>query len=177
MGTTDERYTLTAAASRWRSVANVMSAFFAWLETTRMALAVRDSVVLTAGLSATHLLGFTLSTGGGLLSNLRLLGVLFAHRPLTEISRPATRGVLVGLMVSIITGALLFSPRAVTASENSTFQLKMLLLAAAAVFQFAVHQRIMARSSPPRLQRLMGALGILLWIGLALAGCAFILFE
>jgi len=154
-----------------------MSAFFTWLETTRVALAVSNSVVLTAGLSATHLLGFTLSTGGALVSNLRLLGVLFSHRPVMEITRPATRGVLVGLIVSIVTGALLFSPRALAASENSTFQLKMLLLVAAAAFQFTVHQRIAAQSSSPRLQRLTGTLGMLLWIGLALAGCAFILLE
>jgi len=154
-----------------------MSAFFTWLETTRVALAVSNSVVLTAGLSATHLLGFTLSTGGALVSNLRLLGVLFSHRPVMEITRPATRGVLVGLVVSIVTGALLFSPRALAASENSIFQLKMLLLVAAAAFQFTVHQRIAAHSSSPRLQRLTGTLGMLLWIGLALAGCAFILLE
>jgi len=72
---------------------------------------------------------------------------------------------------------LLFSPRALAASENSTFQLKMLLLVAAATFQFTVHQRMAAQSSSPRLQRLTGTLGMLLWIGLALAGCAFILLE
>jgi hypothetical protein len=154
-----------------------MSAFFLWLEGTRAAITVRDSLMLTGALSAVHLLGFTLVTGGALVANLNLLGVLFRDRPAIEVTRPATRGILTGLVISAATGILLFGPRATAASANGIFQTKMALLVAALAFHLSVHQRIAREERPGAARRMTGAIGLLLWIGLGLAGAAFILLE
>ena len=155
-----------------------MSPFFVWLEGTGVATAVRDSLMLTAVLSAAHVIGFTLSTGGALIANLNLLGVLFRDRPAREVTRPATRGIAVGLAISAVTGILLFGPRATVASGNSIFQTKMALLVAAVVFHLTVHQRVARNDAGSGVtRRATAAAGLLLWIGLALAGCAFILLE
>jgi len=154
-----------------------MAAFFVWLEGTRMAITVRDSLILTGALSAVHLVGFTLTTGGALVANLNLLGVLFPDRPPLEITRPASRGIAFGLAISVLTGVLLFAPRATVASVNGIFQLKMLLLVAAILFHTLVHQRVARGSASASVRRGAGAVGLLLWTGLALAGCAFILLE
>ena len=155
-----------------------MDALLSWLQTTSVAAAVRDSTPLTGSLSAVHLIGFTLVTGGAFVSNLRLLGVLLRERPVLDVSRPATRGIAVGLLISIATGMLLFAPRATVASANRIFQIKMLLLASASVFHFTVHRAVSRRPSVSRgVLRTVGAVGFLLWAGLALAGCAFILLE
>jgi hypothetical protein len=155
-----------------------MTSVFAWLEGTRVALTVRDSLMLTGALSSVHLLGFTLTTGGALVANLNLLGVLLADRAPIVVSRPATRGILAGLTISLLTGVLLFAPRATTASVNGFFQAKMALLVAASVFHLAVHQHVVRREgTSAALRRLTAGIGLLLWTGLALAGCAFILLE
>ena len=154
-----------------------MAAFFVWLEGTRLAIAVRDSLMLTGALSAVHLVGFTLTTGGALVANLNLLGVLFPGRPPIEVTRPASRGIALGLTISALTGILLFAPRATVASVNGIFQVKMLLLVAAVVFHTLVHQRVARVSGSLSLRRGTGAVGLLLWTGLALAGCAYILLE
>lgn len=154
-----------------------MAAFFVWLEGTRLALTVRDSLMLTGALSAVHLIGFTLVTGGALVANLNLLGVLFRERPAIEVTRPATRGILVGLAISALTGALLFGPRATAASVNGIFQTKMALLVAALVFHLTVHQRVARREVGGAQRRATAVVGLLLWIGLGLAGAAFILLE
>jgi hypothetical protein len=155
-----------------------MDGFFGWVQDTGVATAVGESLLLTGALSAIHLIGFTLVTGGALVANLRMLGVLFAERPAVEVTRPAGRGVAVGLAISVATGLLLFAPRARDASVNSTFQVKMLLLALATVFHFTVHRRASRRpASPPGLLRTVGAISLLLWTGVALAGCAYILLE
>ena len=155
-----------------------MDALFAWIETTSIARHVAESPMLPASLSAIHLLGFTLVTGGAFVGNLRLLGVLFPQRPIIDVTRAATRGILLGLIISVLTGALLFSARAAAASANGTFQLKMLLLASAAIFHFTVHRSVTERATviAPRI-RATGAIGLSLWIGLACAGAAFILLE
>lgn len=166
-----------------------MAPFFVWLENTRVALAVRDTLLLNAGLSAVHLIGFTLTTGGALVANLNLLGVLFPGRPPVDVTRPASRGIALGLLISVITGAFLFAPRASVASVNWIFQLKMALLVTAVLFHVFVHRRV---ASTPRhdhlsgqfatswsgpTQRATAIVGLLLWTGLALSGCAFILLE
>jgi hypothetical protein len=155
-----------------------VSSFFVWLEGSGVAVTVRDSLMLTGALSAAHLIGFTLVTGGALVANLNLLGVLFQDRPALDVTRPATRGIALGLTVSVVTGVLLFGPRATVASGNSIFQTKMALLLAAVVFHLTVHQRVARNESAAGATRRVTAVaGLLLWTGLALAGCAFILLE
>jgi hypothetical protein len=154
-----------------------VAGFFIWLEGTRMAITVRDSLTLTGALSAVHLVGFTLTTGGALVANLNLLGVLFPGRPPIEVTRPASRGIALGLTISALTGLLLFAPRATVASVNGIFQTKMLLLVAAVLFHALVHQRVAASTVSAFARRGTGAIGLLLWTSLALAGCAYILLE
>ena len=160
------------------------------MEGTRVAVTVRDTLLLNAGLSAVHLIGFTLVTGGALVANLNLLGVLFPGRPPIEVTRPASRGIALGVAISVLTGVFLFAPRATVASGNWIFQLKMALLATAVLFHVFVHVRV-ARTArrdhtsdgsavvswSTSAQRATAIVGLLLWTGLALAGCAFILLE
>ncbi len=61
---------------------------FAWIESTAIARSVGESLLLTAWLSASHILGFTLVMGSALLSNLRLLNVVLPERALGEVTRP-----------------------------------------------------------------------------------------
>ena len=154
-----------------------MAALFVWLEGTRLAITVRDSLTLTGALSAVHVVGFTLTTGGALVANLNLLGVLFPERPPIEVTRPASRGIALGLTISALTGLLLFAPRATVASVNGIFQVKMLLLVAAVLFHTLVHQRVARVATSLSLRRGTVAVGLLLWTSLALAGCAYILLE
>ena len=155
-----------------------MNAFFEWLRATDVALAVRDSLLLTGALSAIHLLGFTLVTGGAFVSNLRLLGILLPDHAVAAVARPAARGIALGLLISGLTGFLLFAPRAPEAGVNTIFRFKMLMLASAAAFHFTVHRSVSTRPSvSPPAQRLVGAVGFVLWASVAVAGCAYILLE
>lgn len=151
---------------------------FAWIQASGVAGAVRDSLLLTGALSAMHVLGFTLVTGGALIGNLRLLGLLLTDHPVLDVTRPAGRGVAVGLTISLPTGALLFAPRATQASINTIFQVKMALRALATAFHFTIHRSATRRASvAPNGLRTIGATSLLLWAGVAMAGCAFILLE
>ena len=155
-----------------------LAPFFARVEATAIATTIAQSLMLTAVLSSVHLVGFTLLMGSAVVSNLRLIGVLFPQRLVVEVTSPAGHGIALGLGISVTTGLLLFAGRASVASENGIFQLKMLLLVTAAVFQFGLQRKITRRASvTPRLLRVTGAVGLTLWFSVALAGCAFILLE
>jgi hypothetical protein len=151
-----------------------LAPLLSWVQDSRVAATIGQSSLLTGFLSGLHLLGLTLVVGGALVSGLRRLGLVLGDRPVAEVTRPISRGMSIGLAVSVATGLLLFAPRASTAARNSIFQSKMLLLLTAAVFQFAVAHRLDAR---PPLLKLTGSAQLALWFSVAAAGCAFILLE
>ena len=156
----------------------VFAPALAWLQSTRIATTIGHSNLLTGFISAIHLLGLTLIAGAALVSSLRLLGVVFPERPVPDITGAARRGIALGLAVSVGSGLLLFAPRAATVFDNGFFQLKMLLLTAAVVFHWTLYRNVTGRADAgPFLLRLTGTLGLTLWFGVALAGCAFILLE
>ncbi len=66
-----------------------MSGVWTWIEALPFAAAIRESQMLTAGLSAVHVIGLTLTSGGALLSGLRLLGVVLADHPIAEVTGAA----------------------------------------------------------------------------------------
>lgn len=157
-----------------------MSSFFSGLEATALARFVGESSLLLGLLSGAHLLGLTLLTGSMLVSGLRLTGMLLADEPVREVTAGPLKGAVVGMVISITTGLLLVLPRVSVAAESGFFRLKMVLLCAALAFHFAFYRRAAARRDPettPTVRRLAGAAGMLLWLGVALAGCAFILLE
>ena len=149
-----------------------------WIETSRLASTIGQSLLLTGLLSAVHLLGMTLVTGGAVVSGLRLMGVLLRDGPVSAVAAAAGRGITVGLAVSLTSGLLLFSPRASMAVDNSIFQLKMLLLAVAILFHVTHYRRLTKSNETDSFSiRLSGATALVLWIGVALARSAYILLE
>ena len=149
-----------------------------WIQATGVATTIGQSSVLTGFLSAVHLVGMTLLVGGAFVSGLRSLGVLLADRPFADVAGAAGRGIEVGLLVSIVSGLLLFSPRAASAAANEIFQVKMLVLLAAVVSHVVWFRRL-RRTAGPEHRRFVpaGVVGLLLWVGVALAGCTYILLE
>lgn len=155
-----------------------MAAFLAWVQTTPIATTIGGSTLLTGFISAIHLLGLTLLVGGALVSSLRMLGITLTDRPMSDVTPGPGVGMIIGLVISGVSGLLLFLPRAVAAAENSFFQVKMTLLCAAALFHFGVYRGISRRTdATASVVKFTGGVGLILWFGIAVAGCAFILFE
>jgi len=147
------------------------------LESWSIAIAINQSRYILGSLSGLHIIGFALVIGTAVIANLRLAGLILPHQPVLDVLRPARRALTVGLTLSLVTGFLLFAPRAQSALENWIFTLKMALLATAWGFQIAVYSAIGRLASHGAFSRVAGALGLCLWLAAALAGCAFILIE
>jgi uncharacterized protein YacL len=155
-----------------------IAAFLAWVQTTPIATTIGGSTLLTGFISAIHLLGLTLLVGGALVSSLRMLGITLTDRPMSDVTPGPGRGMIIGLVISVVSGLLLFLPRAVAAAESSVFQVKMTLLCAATLFHFGVYRGISRRTdATASVVKFTGGVGLILWFGIAVAGCAFILFE
>jgi hypothetical protein len=149
------------------------------LQKSAFAQGIAQSQAITATLSALHVLGFAMVTSGALMFGLRSLGVLFRDRPPLDVLRPATRAVMLGAAMNVMTGALMFSPRAVSALANPIFQAKMLFLISAVLVHVILMRRLVRRYHGGRAagRIVAGAAGAVLWLAVGVAGAAFILIE
>ena len=155
-----------------------MQQLLEWLESTALAQSVGQSLILTGGLSALHVVGFTFVMSAGVVWSARAAGLLLAGLPVESIAKPAFRLSMVGLSISVLTGACLFAPRATSTAPNGVFQLKMALLLLAATVQVISTTTVLGRTDSSVLRlRTSGLLGLLSWLALAVAACWFILFE
>src|SRR5262245_31138620 len=152
------------------------AAMLDWIEATGVARSVAASGAITAWLSAAHAVGFALVIGSALVANLRGVGAVLRQCSLADVVRPANRAIALGLAVSVATGLLLFAARAAEAGANGTFRLKMLVLIAAVVVQFAAVRGADPRDVP-RDARAASAVALALWLCLALTAFAFVLLE
>ena len=152
--------------------------FTSFLETTTVAAAIRQSTLLTGFLSGLHLVGMTLIGGSALVSGLRATRAAFAEFPVPDVTRMTRRGIAIGATISVVSGLLLFAPRASTAIGSGYFQIKMLLLAVALAFHFIIHRALAGRrNASAAAMRVSGAIGAALWFAVILAGCSYILLE
>ncbi len=146
-----------------------------WIETTRLALTVRDSLPITAMLSGLHVVGMTVVVGAALVSMLRLTGLALGQFSAVAIISTVRRGLLAGAALSVVTGALLVLPRAASAVGNDYFFRKMVMLGLALVVQLVVLPH--AVRAEGGLARLAGPLGFVLWAAVAVLGCMYTLVE
>jgi hypothetical protein len=147
------------------------------IETSSLALAIRDSTILTGGLSGLHLIGLTVLVGSVLVSSAGLSGLFANDGPSAELTRATRSASIVGLIISVTTGLLLVSFRVDMSIASGAFQVKMLMLVVATLFHFTVFAPAARGQRSILSARLAGVVAFLLWFAVVLGGCAFILFE
>ncbi len=144
-----------------------------------LATAIRDSIYWFPLIEAAHVIALSLVFGTILIVDLRLLGVASRERSFRRLSSELLRWTWFGFALAVLTGGLMFITEAVVYAANLPFQLKMLLLLLAGAnmlaFQFLALKSVDtwdASPSTPGRARLAGALSILFWIGVVVAGRA-----
>jgi hypothetical protein len=157
---------------------SLLAPLLEWIQSTSVAMLVSQTSLLNAWLSSFHLVGATLLVGGVLVSSLRLMGAVLPDRPVNDVTAAMRTGMLIGLALNIVTGLLMVSPRAVDAAGNWIFELKMALLAAAVIFYVGWYRRAARGERSSSLPAgAVGAIGLVLWLGVLAAGAGFILLE
>jgi len=146
------------------------SAFAQWLG---------QSTDRIAWLFVFHLVGLTLLLGGTLVVSLRLLGVGLRSQPLRQLARDMAPWRTAGLLLMLVTGALIFTGGAVSYFEGQWFRRKMQLLLVALIFNSTLFRSVTKADEgrvSPWLARVTGGLALLLWFGVGVAGRAIAFF-
>ena len=147
-----------------------------WLETTALAVAMREWLWLYPIVEIFHIIGLAVLVGSAVLFDFRLLGLS------RSISVRALAGHLLfwaraSLLLIVPSGLMMFSAHATEMASNPAFQLKLGLLVAAAVNAAAFHAgtfRTVAawglRVPAPHAAKFSAILSLLIWAGVITCG-------
>jgi hypothetical protein len=151
-------------------------AWAVWLETSGIAVAMRQWLWLYPIVEIVHIVGFVILVGAAFMFDLRLLGVS-RGLPVSAMADHLLPRARLALVLVVPSGLLMFMAHATEMLENPAFRLKLLLIAAA-VLNAGIFHRWPFRAvgdwdtelpSPPT-ARLAGVLSLLLWTGAIACG-------
>jgi hypothetical protein len=154
-----------------------LTSFFHWLQDGAVATAIREGETLFPWIESVHVLAVTFVVGSIAAVDLRLLGLAARLRAVSRVEAEIVPLTWIAFAVTVVSGGLLFSSKAVQYAGNLSFQLKIGLLLLAGI-NMAVFQLVTCRSidgwdkaaMPPAAVRLAGGLSLLLWIAIIACG-------
>lgn len=148
-----------------------------WLQHTRLATAISESIWLFPLIEGTHILTLPLSVGMIVVFDLRLLGIAFRSEPASNIMNQLLRWSMIGFAVMFSTGGLLFMTQAEKAYGNPFFRTKLILLLLlginAVVFQKMFYPRIAMWDLAGRIPagpRFCAGLSLIAWLAVIVCG-------
>jgi hypothetical protein len=151
--------------------------FFQWLNESAASVWLREGDWQFPVIETIHILGLGLSVGTILWVDLRLLGFVTRHHKVSDIVEPLEPWAIAGFVVMFVSGLLLFLAEPLKCFTTLSFQLKavMLLLTGLNVWYF--HARVYPSVAQwdeavvmPRPAKLVGAISMVLWFGIIIAG-------
>jgi hypothetical protein len=114
-----------------------------------------------------HILGFAFSVGTVAIVDFRLLGVGMQRESAAEIAKDLAPWTLFGIGSMLISGPLLFISDPDMYYLNRAFQIKMVLLLLAIVFNYTSHRKVVQSGGPGKLT---ACISLALWAGVIFGG-------
>jgi hypothetical protein len=151
-------------------------AWAVWLETSGLAVAMRQWLWLYPAVEIVHIVGFVVLVGAAFMFDLRLLGLSRALA-VSAMAGHLLRWARLALVLVVPSGVLMFMAHATEMLDNPAFQLKLALIAAA-FLNAGIFHRWPFRAvgdwdtelpAPPA-ARAAGVLSLLLWTGVIACG-------
>src|SRR5882724_7206424 len=151
-------------------------AWLVWLETSGVAVAMRQWLWLYPAVEIVHILGFVVLVGSAFMFDLRLLGLSRAL-PVSALAEHLLRWSRLALLLVVPSGTLMLVAHATEFAGNPAFRLKLLLIAAA-LLNAALFHRWPFRAvgdwdteiPAPWPARLAGVASLALWTGVVACG-------
>jgi hypothetical protein len=147
------------------------------LEALDSSVAIRESINGYTALLAIHVVGMCVFAGLVLMMDLRLMGVGNMRTPFSQLQKRLFPWQATGMMLSLISGAILIYGQPSRFYANIFFWVKMMMMFLAMVNALAFHQSTYhsvvtwdAKGVPPWGAKLSGVLSIFLWAGVVVSG-------
>ena len=148
-----------------------------WLASTPGSIALHESRYMFLLVLTVHVLTLALFAGTVLMIDLRILGVTMRRVPASEVVRRLLPWSVAGLLLMVVSGALLFYSAPLVRYHNVFFRFKMAVLVFAVLNSWIFHVTVFRRVAewdldpvPPRMARLAGGLSLVSWVAIITAG-------
>lgn len=128
-----------------------------------------SSALIFPVLECMHILGFALSVGTIAIVDFRLLGLGMNHQSAAEVATDLAPWTLIGLVVMLTSGPLLFSSDPDMYYLNWVFDLKMALLVLAIIFNYTIRRKALSGKSGSW-SKVVACVSISLWVGVVFGG-------
>lgn len=153
-----------------------MQGWLRWLESTGIAVTVRESAWLYPAVETVHIIGFVILVGAAAMFDMRLLG-MSRELSVSDTARYLLTWSRASLLVVVPSGVLLFMSNATALSTNAAFRLKLLLLAIAGVnayiFQHWIFKTVAEwdrEINTPAGAKIAAAVSLVLWASVISCG-------
>jgi hypothetical protein len=146
---------------------------FEWMETTPFGVIGQTWGAAFAVLQAVHLLAMAALGGSVLVSDGRLLNVLFSDVPLRRVLDSCHRLFVWSLSLSVLTGVFMACGVAIKVYYLDVFWYKMLALSVGVAFVFFVRRPLLRQnidSINPWVQRMVALASLMIWFSVAATG-------
>ena len=120
------------------------------------------SELIFPALEVLHIAGIAMLAGTIALVDFRLLGLGMTRQTASEIAQDLAPWTLIGLTLVMLSGPLLFSSDPDMYYLNRSFQIKMVLLVMALVFQYTIHRRVANSAHEPSMGRLVACISLII---------------
>jgi len=142
-------------------------------------IALHESIYAYAWIETVHVLTLTLFLGMLVIIDLRMLGWAFGGFPATVLARRLNRPMLIGFVVMVITGFILYYAIPIRTTQSIWFRIKVVLLVIAGINAWLFHRALRNstgtwndRGLPPLRLRAGAGFSLVLWSGVVFAGRA-----
>jgi hypothetical protein len=117
-----------------------------------------------------HIVGFALSVGTIAIVDFSLLGIGGHRQTPAQLNGDTWLWTLVGLVVMLFSGLLLFSSDPDMYYLNWAFLIKMVFFVSAVVFHYTVHRKAVSSDTPVSYGKLVALTSLVLWAGVIFGG-------
>jgi len=148
---------------------------FKWFSESWAAHLVAGSNWLFPAIEAVHIVALTVLVGAIFFMDLQMLGIVRRNTSLSKLAGDLDPWAFSSLIIILGSGILLFSSEALKLYNSAPFQLKMVLLLLAIVFNFTIHRWVTGSDEErinPILTRITAVVSMGLWLSVGLCGRA-----
>ena len=121
-------------------------------------------------LECIHIVGFALSIGTIAILDFRVLGLGLKRQSVAELAEDLAPWTLGGLAIMLLSGPAMFSSDPDMYYLNISFQIKMVLLLLAIIFNYTIHRRVTLKGALPQRGKLVACVSLALWMGVIAGG-------
>ncbi len=147
---------------------------FRWFDATPVSQIIRNSIYIFPVVEVFHLLGLTLLLGTVTVVDMRILGFGLRRQSISGLASALAPWSLGAAVLTMVTGVLLFLSEAMKCYDNAAFPYKMWFLLGGIILYFLTQRKITSPESrmSPGMMKVIAALSLILWYGVAIAGRA-----